>query len=266
MFLSQSIHSSNDLYTTHFLETLKYRLLKREIKITHNNFTSNHQINKQSFKSSNKNLNYVSFRFVFVSTSLFVTMTFNEFVTTISEFVSITSKTHALFSFDFLHFRNQHFRKMNLLHTAIRKQMTWKNEKQQSMWICHAIKSIRFFTNFCLFVCRQHVLFRIFAINHDASINKNSKNSNSKNLKQHTFAKSISFCCFCFCLILKYRSIHYINLQIFSRSKFSIKFSFRLLWHIYSVFVLVFLFSNLFFHVYRIYVEIFNVNHDQTNI
>ena len=78
----------------------------------------------------------------------------------------------------------------------------------------------------CLSVCRQHVIFRIFAINQNASINKNSKNSNSRNLKQHTFAKSISLCCFCFCLILKYRLFYYINLQIFSRSKFSTRFSF----------------------------------------
>ena len=53
------------------------------------------------------------------------------------------------------------------------------------------------------FVRRQCVIFLLFvsesAINQNASINKNSKSSNSKSLKQHTFAKSISFCCFCFC-------------------------------------------------------------------
>ena len=37
------------------------------------------------------------------------------------------------------------------------------------------------------------------AANQDASINKNSKSSNSRSLKQHTLAKSISLCCFCFC-------------------------------------------------------------------
>ena len=74
-------------------------LLKKKIKITHNNnFTSNHQINKQ-FQNIKQKISvwFVSFRFVFVSTSLFVTTTFNEFVTTTSEFISMTSKAHALF-------------------------------------------------------------------------------------------------------------------------------------------------------------------------
>ena len=38
------------------------------------------------------------------------------------------------------------------------------------------------------------------AVNQNASINKNSKSSNSRSLRQHTSAKSISFCCLCFCL------------------------------------------------------------------
>ena len=58
-----------------------------------------------------------------------------------------------------------------------------------------------FFVIFCQSSMRQHfVLFQKskFAINQNVSINKNSKSSNSKNLKQHMFAKSISFCCFWF--------------------------------------------------------------------
>ena len=151
--------------------------------------------------------------------------------------------------------------------------MTWKIEKQKSTWICHAINSICFFRNRLFVVMRQYFInsfFFEFAINQSRSINKNSKNSNSKNLKQHMFAKSISFCCFCFCFcfVLKYRSFHYINLQIFSRSKFSTKFSTRFSFssHIFIYFFAHFLFSNLFFHVYRICYEIFNVNHDQTDI
>ena len=79
---------------------------------------------------------------------------------------------------------------------------------------------------------RQYFVNRFFvsesAINQNASINKNSKSSNSRNLKQHTIAKSISFCCFCFCsareidrfiiLICRYLSHR-------SRSRFSTKFS-----------------------------------------
>ena len=68
-----------------------------------------------------------------------------------------------------------------------------------------------------------------FAINQNASINKNSKNSNSKNLKQHTFAKSISFCCFCFCFVRKIDRFIILICKYFShrsKSKFSTKFSF----------------------------------------
>ena len=74
-------------------------LLKRKIEITHNNnFTSNHQINKQSQNIKQKiSVWLVSFRFVLVSASLFATTTFSEFATTTNEFVSMTSKAHALF-------------------------------------------------------------------------------------------------------------------------------------------------------------------------
>ena len=57
-----------------------------------------------------------------------------------------------------------------------------------------------FFAILCQSSMRQHsISVSEFAVNQNASINKNSKNLNSRNLKQHTFAKSISFCCFCFC-------------------------------------------------------------------
>ena len=52
------------------------------------------------------------------------------------------------------------------------------------------------------------------AVNQDASINKDSKSSNSRSLRQHTSAKSISLCCLCFCFVLRNRSFHHTNLQI----------------------------------------------------
>ena len=116
-----------------------------------------------------------------------------------------------------------------------------------------------------LLVCRQHVIFRIFAVNQNASINKNFKNSNSKSLKQHTFAKSISFCCFCFC-ILFWNIDRFIILicKYFRDQDFQQDFHFRDF--IFSVFALLFLFSNLSFHVCRICFETFCFNDDQTDI
>ena len=103
-----------------------------------------------------------------------------------------------------------------------------------------------FFTNLCLFVClsstRQYSV-AISAVNQNAPINKNSKSSNSKNLKQHTFAKSISLCCFCFCSVREIdRFIILICRYLSHRSKikFSTRFSFSQFSHIFSVFVFAF--------------------------
>ena len=95
----------------------------------------------------------------------------------------------------FFTFLFNQYQKMNLLHTSNTKAMTWRIEK----WICYTIKSTRFLCN-RLFVVNDRFFVLKFAINQNASINKNSKNSNSRSLKQHTFAKSISFCCICFWL------------------------------------------------------------------
>ena len=108
-----------------------------------------------------------------------------------NEFVSMTFKTHA---FDSLHFRNQHQWRW-IFYTRDTKTMTWKIKK----WICYTIKSTRCFRN-RLFVVKNRFFVSKFAINQNASINKNSKNSNSRSLKQYTSAKSISFCCFRFWL------------------------------------------------------------------
>ena len=127
-------------------------------------------------------------------------MTFNEFATMII-------KSTCVVFFDSLHLRSQYFRRRWIYYitTTIREQMTWRCEKQQSMWICHAVNSARFLRNSLSSSMRQYSVncFSFFvstsAVNQNASINKNSKSSNSRSLKQHTFAKSISLCCFCFC-------------------------------------------------------------------
>ena len=106
---------------------------------------------------------------------------------------------------------------------------------------------------------RQHfALSRIFAINQNASINKNSKSSNSRSLKQHTFAKSISFCCFCFCsareidrfiiLICKYLSHQFeikILIKIFILAVFAYIFYFRLRIFCFRIYFFTFIASAL---------------------
>ena len=148
--------------------------------------------------------------------------------------------------------------KMNLLHhnsdTRTNDIKRWKTTINSSLW---RIQFNFFFfvivcSSSCVNILRQSIFFVFeFAINQNASINKNSKNSNSRSLKQHTFAKSISFCCFCF--VLKNRSFHHINLQISLASieikilnKIFTKFSFSS--HIYIFFLFAhFLFSIYFF-------------------
>ena len=80
LFLFVLSLTSNDFYNIHFLEALKHRLLKKKIKITHNNnLTSNQQNNHSksiskfsifrfvTFSVLSRNL-FASFRFVNVST------------------------------------------------------------------------------------------------------------------------------------------------------------------------------------------------------
>ena len=129
--------------------------------------------------------------------------------------------------------------------------MIWRIENQKSIWICYTVNLIRFLHKVMfvrIFVRCQCIIFSIFAVNQNASINKNSKSSNSRNLKQHTLAKSISFC---FCFVLRNRSFHYIDLQISSRSRFSFKIFILVIAYIYSHLLAHFLFSHLSFHVYR---------------
>ena len=272
MLSSQSIHSSNNFYNIHFFEALKHRLIKIKIKITH---TSNHLFltNKSTFKTSNKKF-WISFRFVSVSASLFATMTFSEFATTTSEFASMTSKAHALFCSILYIFA---FNIKKWIYYIQRYGNKW-HQKMKNNNQCESItQSIQFvfFAIVCSIVNAINILSNEFfcsesAVNQNAPINKNSKNSNSKSLRQYTLAKSISFCCFCFCFcfrfVLRHRSFRHTNLQISSRTKFSTKFSCSQLSHIFFVFVFASFVSHLFFHVYRICFETFNVNHNQTNI
>ena len=64
--------TSIDLYNNHFLEALRHRLIKRRIEVTHTHIHTHlisHQINKSTFKTSNKKI-WVSFRFVRFSESV----------------------------------------------------------------------------------------------------------------------------------------------------------------------------------------------------
>ena len=140
--------------------------------------------------------------------------------------------------------------KMNLLHTTIRKQMTWREKMKNNNQNESVTQSIH--SSFSqTFVCRQHVIFSIFAVNQNASINKNSKSSNSRNLKQHTFAKSISLCCFCFCFCfcLFWKIDRFIILICKYLSHQSTKFSIKIL--IFVIFAYILFSLSLF--CFRIY-------------
>ena len=272
MLSSQSIHSSNGLYNTHFFEALKHRLIKREIEITH---TSNHLFltNKSTFKTSNKKF-WISFRFVSVSASLFATMTFSEFATTTSEFASMTSKAHALFCSILYIFA---FNIKRWTYYIQRYESKWHQEMKNNSQCEPITQSIQFvfFAIVCSVVNAANILSNEpfcseFAVNQDAPINKDSKSSNPRSLRQHTLAKSISLCCFCFCFcfrfVLRHRPFRYTNLQISSRTRFSTRFSCSQLSHIFFVFAFAFFASHLSFHVYRICFGAFSVNHGQTDI
>ena len=111
---------------------------------------------------------------------------------------------------------------------------------------------IVFFAIFCRH--RQRFFVSIFAINQNASINKfeNSKSSNLKSLKQHTFAKSISFCCFYFCYCFARKIDRFIILICKCFLHRSIKFSTKFLFSLFShIFISILLSSHIFY--FRIY-------------
>ena len=104
--------------------------------------------------------------------------------------------------FDSLHLSQSIFStKMNLLHhsndTRANDMKRWKTTINANL--LHDQISSSFSQFFVSRRCVNILFCSEFAANQNASINKNSKSSNSRSLKQHTFAKSISFFCFCFC-------------------------------------------------------------------
>ena len=145
----------------------------------------------------------------------------------------MTSKAHA---FNFLHLRNQHqWRWIFYIQRYENNNMKiWRIKVNVNLLFNQFNSS---FSQFSVVIVKRFSV-STFAINQNRSINKNSKSSNSKNLKQHTFAKSISFCCFDFC----YCSVRKIDRFIVlickcllhrSKSKFSSRFSFSRSSHIF---------------------------------
>ena len=213
-------------------------------------------------------------------------MTLSEFATTTSDSASMTSyervrtsismsslqrhQKHALFSSILYISRSQYIneRWIYYITAAIREQMTWRVEEHEVNWFATQSIQFVFFAVVCSSSMRQYSVIDLSvsksAVNQNASISKNSKDSNSKSLRQHTSAKSISLCCFCFCS--RNRSFHHTNNQISSRTRFSTRFSFSTSSHIFFVFALLLLFSHLSLHLFRICSETFNFNHDQSRI
>ena len=138
-------------------------LLKREIEVTHiNNLTSNSQNNIQNFKQ--KNLSYALFRFVCSSESAsMISMSSLQRLVNLLQWNSIVSEFVTAVSMSSLQRHQKRMRSILYISAvnikrwiyyiqAIREQMTWKAEEQQSMWVCHVINSARLLHR-SLFVC-----------------------------------------------------------------------------------------------------------------
>ena len=129
---------------------------------------------------------------------------------------------------------------MNLLQ---RYESTWHEEMKNNSQCESVTQSIQFVVLTVVCTSSMRHIFTLcskFAVNQNASINKNSKTSNSRSLKQYTFAKSISLC---FCLLEKSIDFSYKYSNVFcsrSRSRFSFSWSS----HIFFVFAfLLFVFA-----------------------
>ena len=109
------------------------------------------------------------------------------------------TKSACVVFFDSLHLRNQHqWRWIYYIQRYESNDMKRRAEKHQFNRFATRSNQFVFFAALCLSSMRQYST-SISAVNQNAPINKNSKSSNSRSLKQHTSAKSISLCCFCFC-------------------------------------------------------------------
>ena len=75
-------------------------------------------------------------------------------------------------------------------------------------------------TSACPPARRQCAVPPISAANQDAPINKDSKSSNPRSLRQHTPAEPIPPC---LCFVLRNRPFHHTNLQVSPRSRSSFK-------------------------------------------
>ena len=249
-----------------------YTHIKSSTKSTNNHpkSTTKFSISKSVTSSASPRSLFVSLRQCF--SDLLASMASSEFATTTNEFASMKFLVSRL-----KRSQNACVRFFTSLQSTSKNEfitysdtgaMTWKIEKNESINLLSSLNKLVFFAILCHCQCANTLDLSVLqsAVNQDAPINKNSKSSNSRSLKQHTLAESISLCCFCsareigrfIILICKYLSHR-------SKSRFSTKFSFSS--HI-SIFLRlrIFCFSHLSLHVYRICFGISSANHDQANI
>ena len=129
---------------------------------------------------------------------------------------------------------------MNLLHTSDTKAMTWREELKNKNQCEFVTQSIQFvvFTNFCHRHLQSLQSIKTRRLIRTRKVQIREVWSSIRLRNQYRFAFACS----------RNRSFHHINLQIFSRSIFSTRFSFS--WHIYSL-------SSHFFFCFRIYFFMF---------
>ena len=151
----------------------------------------------------------------------------NLFIATLN----ITSKSMKKLSINSFTFSTSSFRtsvsKHQKFYFIIDDLIRMFREKSKSFDLSQHQKRRSSSRSFDIFYQSRIIVYFLFAVNQKTSINQNLKNSNSKNFKQHTFAKSISLCRFALSeksIFSSYKKsdIFYISLQ----SRFSSKFSF----------------------------------------
>ena len=198
-----------------------------------------------------------SLRFVSsISTNLFATMTFSEFVTMII-------KSACVVFFDFLHLRSQH--QWKWIFYIQRYESKW-HEKMKNNNQCESVtQSIQlvFFTDFCLSVVNtsyfeylQPIRTRRLIRTRKAQIREIWNSIRSRNRYRFVVSASAWFWDIDRFIILICKYLRDQNSQQNSHSRD----------FIFSVFALLLLFSNLFFHICRICFETFCFNDDQTDI
>ena len=198
----------------------------------HEHIRQHHATKKMNKMISRRNCNKKKNKISSISSTIStISTTISSKTTTnfsISRSVTISEQTRNSFT-SFATFSSKSRKSISKFYFTIDDLIRMFREKFKSFDLSQHQKRRLFSRNFDIFYQSRIIVYFLFAINQKTSISQSLKSSNSKSFQQHTFAKSISLCCFASILSKKSIISSYKKSNIFFiflQSKFSFWFFF----------------------------------------